>query len=237
MVNKWEEIVKHEPPKSPLSSPSTPEIPRYGERDVISPPFSHHGSSPYYMSRRRTVSEEERSPEGAAATQQKVPKHNVDVSARRPLHGSQIPTDEEEECMITATEYGVPLQPASHEDDAEKVLVYGYEVEWDIPRLQVCLSPLEGFDDEDSEFSDDVTISSLTETDGEGGVSASLSSLEEYILDPARILGKASSFTELPMSPVEEEEESPAEDSAQGSKQHETTNNGITRYCNRSIIT
>ncbi|CAH1226659.1 Hypp121 [Branchiostoma lanceolatum] len=139
------------------------------------------------MSRRRTVSEEERSPEGAAATQQKVPKHNVDVSARRPLHGSQIPTDEEEKCMITATEYGV------------------------------CLSPLEGFDDEDSEFSDDVTISSLTETDGEGGVSASLSSLEEYILDPARILGKASSFTELPMSPVEEEEESPAEDSAQGS--------------------
>ncbi|KAI8520698.1 hypothetical protein Bbelb_004520, partial [Branchiostoma belcheri] len=217
MVSKWEEIVKKEPPKSPLmptSSPSSPEIPRYGERDVISPPFSHHGSSPYYMSRRRT---EETSPEGASAKQQKVQKHNVDVSARRPLHGSHVPTGEEEESMITATEYGVPFQTTTHDDGAEKVLVYGYEVEWDIPRLQVCLSPREGFDDDEDSMSDDVTISSLTETDGEGGVSASLSSLEEYILDPARILGRPSSFTELPMSPVEEEEESPAEDSAQGS--------------------
>ncbi|XP_019639136.1 PREDICTED: titin-like isoform X2 [Branchiostoma belcheri] len=217
MVSKWEEIVKKEPPKSPLmptSSPSSPEIPRYGERDVISPPFSHHGSSPYYMSRRRT---EETSPEGASAKQQKVQKHNVDVSARRPLHGSHALTGEEEESMITATEYGVPFQTTAHDDGAEKVLVYGYEVEWDIPRLQVCLSPREGFDDDEDSMSDDVTISSLTETDGEGGVSASLSSLEEYILDPARILGRPSSFTELPMSPVEEEEESPAEDSAQGS--------------------
>ncbi|XP_035685843.1 titin-like isoform X2 [Branchiostoma floridae] len=213
MVNKWEGIVKQEPPKSPVmttSSPSTPEIPRYGERDVISPPFSHHGSSPYYMSRRRT---EVKSPEGAVAKQQKVPKHNVDVSARRPLHETQILTDEEDS-TVASTEYGVQFQPTAHEDDAEKVLVYGYEVEWDIPRLQVCLSPLEGFDDDEDSMSDDVTISSLTETDGEGGVSASLSSLEEYILDPARILGKAVSLTELPMSPVEEEEESPAEESS-----------------------